>query len=195
MKTRSRLPSSHRCWASSARSRCSARSRARPTPTPPRPRPVGARRTGQKLPYVPWYWTMVVSPSDPNMLVLGDEQGPLPLDRTAARRGRRSGPKGIHATSLAQSDDSLVAGGVARDASPNPVARRDRPHGARRPGRARGRAPTTGKTWKDAQAARPARHARSSRSRRIRRTARRSTRCSTTASSTARPTGRPRSSS
>jgi photosystem II stability/assembly factor-like uncharacterized protein len=81
---------------------------------------AGGAATGQKLPFVPWYWTMIVSPSDPNMLVLGTSKG-LYRSTNAGKSWSAVGPKGIHMTSLAQAGDTLVAGGV-RTASPNPIA-------------------------------------------------------------------------
>ena len=79
-------------------------------------------QTGSKLPFVPWYWTMIVSPSDPNVLVLGTSQG---LFRSAdgGKSWAATGPKGIHATSIVQAGDSIVVGGV-RSTNPNPVVRK-----------------------------------------------------------------------
>jgi photosystem II stability/assembly factor-like uncharacterized protein len=78
-----------------------------------------AAATGQKLPFVPWYWTMVVLPDDPNMLVLGTSKG-LYRSTNAGKSWSAVGPKGIHMTSLAQTGDTLVAGGV-RTSTPNPI--------------------------------------------------------------------------
>ena len=40
-----------------------------------------SRRRRGSAPSAMWYWTMAVSPNDPNALVLGHERRPLPLDR------------------------------------------------------------------------------------------------------------------
>jgi photosystem II stability/assembly factor-like uncharacterized protein len=107
---------------------------------------AGGGATGQKLPYVPWYWTMIVSQDDPNMLVLGTSKG-LYRSTNAGKSWSAVGPKGIHMTSLAQADDTLVAGGV-RTSSPNPIvnkgAGRTAPDG---PG-VIAVSTDTGKTWK-----------------------------------------------
>ena len=78
--------------------------------------------TGQKLPFVPWYWTMAVSASDPNTLVLGTSKG-LYRSTDGGKSWAATGPKGIHATSIVQAGDTIVAGGV-RTANPNPVIRK-----------------------------------------------------------------------
>src|SRR4051794_10144571 len=79
----------------------------------------GAASTGQKLPFVPWYWTMLVSPSNPDVLVLGTSKG-LYRSEDGGSSWAATGPKGIHATSIVQAGDSIVVGGV-RTANPNPV--------------------------------------------------------------------------
>jgi photosystem II stability/assembly factor-like uncharacterized protein len=63
------------------------------------------------LPSVLWYWTMAVSPSDPNVLLLATSGG---LYRSADGGGSwaSTGPKNVNATSLVQSGHTLYAGGV-----------------------------------------------------------------------------------
>ena len=144
------------------------------------------------LPSSPWYWTMVVSPSDPNVLVLGTSNGLYPLER---RRQvvEADGPKGIHATSLVQAGDSIVVGGFAgsrrartRSSGRAPTGPRQTARGARGEHRRRqdleGAAPSRPAERRRAGArGRPGGH-------------QTSTPCSTTASSTARPTAPARSS-
>jgi photosystem II stability/assembly factor-like uncharacterized protein len=72
------------------------------------------------VPYVPWYWTMAVSPSDPNVLVLATSNG-LYRSTDAAKTWRQTGPKGVNMTSVVASGSSLYAGGVP---GPNPVIRK-----------------------------------------------------------------------
>jgi photosystem II stability/assembly factor-like uncharacterized protein len=81
-----------------------------------------AAATGQKLPYVPWYWTMIVSPSDPDRLVLGTSKG-LYRSTDGGKSWVATGPKGFHATSIVQAGDAIVVGGV-RTKNPNPVIRK-----------------------------------------------------------------------
>jgi hypothetical protein len=81
-----------------------------------------AASTGQKLPFVPWYWTMLVSPSDPNLLLLGTSKGRY-RSTDGGTSWSATGPKGIHATSIVQAGNSIVVGGV-RTTNPNPVIRK-----------------------------------------------------------------------
>jgi photosystem II stability/assembly factor-like uncharacterized protein len=74
------------------------------------------------VPFSPWYWTMAVSPADANVLVLATSSG-LFRSEDGGKTWKATGPKGLNATSLAQSGDSLFAGGVS-GAGPNPVIRK-----------------------------------------------------------------------
>ena len=77
--------------------------------------------TSGTAPSAMWYWTMTVSPSDPNQLVLATSGG-LYLSTDGGKTWQSTGPKGFNATSVVQNGDKLLA---AR-----------RPHGRRRePGR------------------------------------------------------------
>src|SRR5438874_2673163 len=72
------------------------------------------------VPYAPWYWTMIVSPADPNILVLGTSNG-LYRSSDGAKTWQPTGPKGVNTTSLVQTGSSIYAGGVP---GPNPVIRK-----------------------------------------------------------------------
>ena len=66
-----------------------SRARRRRPPRRPSPRPAPARRA-----VVPWYWTMAVSPSDPNVLVLGDEQAASTAPSDGGKTWQAVGPEG-----------------------------------------------------------------------------------------------------
>jgi photosystem II stability/assembly factor-like uncharacterized protein len=72
-----------------------------------------------------WYWTMVVSPDDPNVLVLGTSKG-VYRSGDGGKTWQATGPKSLNATSLVQAGDSIFVGGVhlAPNASPNPIIRK-----------------------------------------------------------------------
>ncbi len=89
-------------------------SRSSPTATEATP--------AQPVPSAPWYWTMAVSPSDSDVLLLGTSQGVYRSD-DGGRTWKPTGPKKVHATSLVQSGDSVYMGGVA-SSSPSPVIRK-----------------------------------------------------------------------
>lgn len=83
--------------------------------------PVAAGVTAAApVPYAPWYWTMTVSPSDPNVLVLATSNG-LFRSTDAAKTWRQVGPGGVNMTSLVVSGSRIFAGGVP---GPNPVIRK-----------------------------------------------------------------------
>ena len=69
-----------------------------------------------------WYWTMAVSPTDPNVLVLGTSNG-LYRSTDGGKTWQTTGPKGVESTSLAQAGSSIFAGGVALAADASPVVR------------------------------------------------------------------------
>lgn len=77
---------------------------------------------GAMVPYTPWYWTLAVSPSDDELLILGTSKG-LYRSTDGGRAWSATGPKGVHVTSLALTDDAIVAGGVKVN-TPNPVIRK-----------------------------------------------------------------------
>lgn len=91
---------------------------SRPTPT------VAAPAVTDTAPYAPWYWTMAVSPSDPNVLVLGTSKG-LYRSSDGGKTWKPTGPKRLNATSLLQAGSSIFAGGVhvVPTASPSGVIR------------------------------------------------------------------------
>jgi BNR/Asp-box repeat len=83
--------------------------------------PVAAGVTAAApVPYTPWYWTMVVSSSDPNVLVLATSSG-LYRSADAAKTWHKTGPQGVNMTSVVDSGTSMFAGGVP---GPNPVIRK-----------------------------------------------------------------------
>jgi photosystem II stability/assembly factor-like uncharacterized protein len=79
---------------------------------------VGVTAAAQ-VPYSPWYWTMVVSPTDPNLLVLATSSG-LFRSSDGAKTWKPVGPKGVNMTSVVQAGSSMFAGGVP---GLNPVVR------------------------------------------------------------------------
>jgi photosystem II stability/assembly factor-like uncharacterized protein len=93
-------------------------SRSSPTTTVAVPPATDSDASGT-APSASWYWTMAVSPSDPNVLVLGTSNG-LYRSVDGGKRWQQTGPKGIETTSLAQAGGSIFVGGVpaATDASP-----------------------------------------------------------------------------
>ena len=72
------------------------------------------------VPSAPWYWTMVVSPSDPDVLVLATSDG-LYRSSDGGKTWKPTGPKRVNATSVVQAGSSIFAGGV-RIAGANPGA-------------------------------------------------------------------------
>ena len=81
---------------------------------------VGRVKTAGAVPNAPWYWTMIVAPSDPKVLVLATSNG-LYRSGDGAKTWQQVGPKGVNMTSLAVSGSSMFAGGVP---GPNPVIRK-----------------------------------------------------------------------
>ncbi len=72
------------------------------------------------LPFVPWYWSMVVSPSDPNVLVLGTSNG-LYRSGDGGKTWASTGPKNFDATSVVQAGSSIFAGGLSGAAPVSPI--------------------------------------------------------------------------
>jgi photosystem II stability/assembly factor-like uncharacterized protein len=75
------------------------------------------------VPYVPWYWTMTGSSSDPNLLLLGTSSG-IYRSGDAGKTWQATGPKNVDATSLVQSGSSIYMGGVAAKPNAGPVIRK-----------------------------------------------------------------------
>jgi photosystem II stability/assembly factor-like uncharacterized protein len=75
------------------------------------------------VPNATWYWTMVVSPTDEDVLVLGTSSG-IFRSTDGGRTWRPTGPKGVHATSLVQADGSILMGGVVAPARGSPLIRK-----------------------------------------------------------------------
>jgi photosystem II stability/assembly factor-like uncharacterized protein len=72
------------------------------------------------VPYAPWYWTMAVSPTDPNVVVLATSNG-LYRSADGAKTWQQTGPKGVNVTSVVQAGHAMFMGGVP---GPNPVIRK-----------------------------------------------------------------------
>ena len=72
------------------------------------------------VPYAPWYWTMAVSPSDPNIVLLGTSNG-VYRSGDGAKTWRQVGPRGVNTTSLVAAGNAIFMGGVP---GPNPVIRK-----------------------------------------------------------------------
>ena len=109
---------------------------SRSTPTPAVP-----------LPSLPWYWTMAVSPSDADVVVVGTSNG-LYRSSDGGKTWRPTGPKGVAATSLVQAGSSLFMGGVQAAPTASPVIRKG--SGRAAPDGAAELASSTdgGKTWR-----------------------------------------------
>jgi photosystem II stability/assembly factor-like uncharacterized protein len=73
-----------------------------------------------QVPFEAWYWTMIVAPSDPNVLLLATNSGIL-RSADGGKTWKAAGLKTVNTTSLAQVGKSVYAAGVT---GPNPVARK-----------------------------------------------------------------------
>jgi photosystem II stability/assembly factor-like uncharacterized protein len=69
-----------------------------------------ATGTAGAVPSSQWYWTMAVSPSDPNALVVGSASGLL-RSEDGGKSWAPVGPKSFNATSVLQSGNNLIAAG------------------------------------------------------------------------------------
>jgi photosystem II stability/assembly factor-like uncharacterized protein len=78
---------------------------------------------GVPLPFISWYWSMAVSPSDPGVLVLATSDG-LYRSADGGKTWAPTGPKNFDATSVVQAGSSIFAGGVKGAAPVSPVIRR-----------------------------------------------------------------------
>ncbi len=85
--------------------------------------PVAVGAAGSGVPFVPWYWSMTGSSSDPNVLVLATSNG-LYRSGDAGKTWQATGPKNVDATSLVQSGSSIYMGGVTAKANASPVIRK-----------------------------------------------------------------------
>jgi photosystem II stability/assembly factor-like uncharacterized protein len=87
------------------------------------PTTTAAAATGSSpgtAPSVSWYWTMAVSPTDANTLVLGTSAG-LYRSTDAGKTWAPVGPKGVGVTSVVQAGSLLYMGGVPESANAVPV--------------------------------------------------------------------------
>ena len=77
--------------------------------SPPKLQPTNAK--GAQLPYAAWFWTMVVSPANPNELLVGTNMG---VDRSlnGGKTWKSVGLTTVNVTSLAEVGTSVYAGGV-----------------------------------------------------------------------------------
>ena len=95
---------------------------SRATTTVPAPAVAVQPATGSTVPFASWYWTMAVSPADPNVLVLGTSSG---LDRSSdgGKTWKPTGPAGINATSLVTIGNVIFMGGARGESKAGPVIR------------------------------------------------------------------------
>jgi len=79
---------------------------------------------GAKVPSVMWYWTMAVSPTDPNGLVLGTSDGVYRSpDGGKTWPAQPNALKNVNVTSLADLGSTMFAGGVPVGNNPGGVSR------------------------------------------------------------------------
>ena len=78
--------------------------------------------TGAAVPSSLWYWTMAVSPTDPNALVVGTANG-LYRSTDGGKTWTPTGPKNFNATSVVQVGSSLYAGGAHATPTTSPVVK------------------------------------------------------------------------
>jgi photosystem II stability/assembly factor-like uncharacterized protein len=83
---------------------------------------TSATTAGAAVPSSPWYWTMAVSPSDPDVLVVGTANG-LFRSTDGGKTWKPSGPKNFNATSVVQVGSSLYAGGARATPTTSPVVK------------------------------------------------------------------------
>jgi photosystem II stability/assembly factor-like uncharacterized protein len=120
------------------------------TPSDAAPGSISTGSATEKLPTLPWYWTMIVSPNDENVLVLGSSKG-IYRSGDGGKTWKAVGPKGVHATSIVQLGDSMIMGGVnlGPNASPNPIIRKGGARAAPDGPAAVAESTDDGKTWTD----------------------------------------------
>jgi photosystem II stability/assembly factor-like uncharacterized protein len=73
-------------------------------------------------PSVSWYWTMAVSPTSPNVLILGTSGG-LYRSADGGKTWQPTGPKGVDATSVVDAGTTIYMGGARAEAAGSPVIR------------------------------------------------------------------------
>ena len=83
------------------------------------PAAVGVTAAGP-VPYAPWYWTMLVPRSNPDVVLLATSNGVL-RSVDGAKTWHPTGPQGVNVTSLVQAGNLVYMGGVP---GPNPVIRK-----------------------------------------------------------------------
>lgn len=103
--------------------------------------------TGGTAPSVLWYWTMAVSPSDPNALVLGTSNG-LYRSSDGGKTWAPTGPKDVNATSVVQVGSTLLAGGAKLASGAGPVIKKGSARAAADGASVLASSTDGGKTWK-----------------------------------------------
>ncbi len=98
------------------------------------------------VPSSTWYWTMAVSPSDPNVLVLATGNG-LYRSGDGGKTWQPTGPKRVNATSVVQAGKSIFMGGVHLAAG-SPVIRKGTARAASDGSAVLAASTDGGKTWK-----------------------------------------------
>jgi photosystem II stability/assembly factor-like uncharacterized protein len=81
-----------------------------------------ATPTGATAPNSLWWWTMAVSPTNPNVLVLAAANG-LYSSSDGGKTWTATGPKSVDFTSVVQSGSKLIAGGARTTPTTSPVVR------------------------------------------------------------------------
>lgn len=72
------------------------------------------------VPKARWYWTMAVSPANPNVLVLGTNTG-LYRSANGGKSWHTTGPTNLNATSLVRVGNTIFAGGVVESPTGPPT--------------------------------------------------------------------------
>jgi photosystem II stability/assembly factor-like uncharacterized protein len=90
--------------------------------TPASSSSVGSTGTGSGVPSSLWYWTMAVSPTDPNVLVVGSASGLL-RSEDGGKTWASVGPKSFNATSVVPSGNDLIAAGGKLGATSSAITR------------------------------------------------------------------------
>jgi photosystem II stability/assembly factor-like uncharacterized protein len=88
-----------------------------------------AMGTAGGVPSSMWYWTMAVSPTDPNVLVVGSASG-LFRSEDGGKSWAPVGPKSFNATSVVQSGSDLIAAGGKLSALSSAIIRTGRTRSA-----------------------------------------------------------------
>jgi photosystem II stability/assembly factor-like uncharacterized protein len=109
--------------------------------------PVVAVTGAGGVPSELWYWTMAVSPSDPNVLLLGTNSG-IQRSTDGGKTWAPVGPATINTTSLVSAGNSIYAGGVSGKQVGGPVIKKNSARTASDGGAVIEVSTDNGATWK-----------------------------------------------